>query len=166
MRRLIWPVLFLLLMLLQAAVSVYYTGWISCDLQLLALYAYAMLRGEKAGALVGGIVGFFQDAMTVGVFGYHIITRVCVGYAVGLTKEKVFRDNFVYHMSAIATISLALRFAYWWLALIRSGGRWSIFFSYTWDSLGFVLGNVLLVWPVVIIMKLVYEWIKKEDISY
>ena len=48
MRRLIWPVLFLFLMLLQGSMSVYYTGWLSCDLLLLAVYAYALLRGEKA----------------------------------------------------------------------------------------------------------------------
>ena len=40
MRRLIWPVLFLFLMLLQGSMSVYYTGWLSCDLLLLAVYAY------------------------------------------------------------------------------------------------------------------------------
>ena len=46
MRRLIWPVLFLLIMMLQGAASAFYTGWLSFDLPLLALYAFAMLRGE------------------------------------------------------------------------------------------------------------------------
>lgn len=82
---------------------------------------------RKAGAVVGGITGLLQDAMTVGVFGFHILSRICVGYIVGLTKEKVFKDNYLYHMSAIATISFILRFVYWWLELLRSGGRWSIF---------------------------------------
>lgn len=166
MRRLIWPVLFLFLMLLQGSMSVYYTGWLSCDLLLLAVYAYALLRGEKAGAVVGGITGLLQDAMTVGIFGFHILSRICVGYIVGLTKEKVFKDNYIYHMSAIATITFILRFVYWWLELLRSGGRWSIFFAYLWDSLGYIIGNALLVWPVVVIMKMIYEWIRKEDISY
>lgn len=135
MRRLIWPVLFLFLMLLQGSMSVYYTGWLSCDLLLLAVYAYGkLLRGEKAG-VVGGITGLLQDAMTVGIFGFHILSRICVGYIVGLTKEKVFKDNYLYHMSAIATITFILRFVYWWLELLRSGGRWSIFFAYLWDSL-------------------------------
>lgn len=166
MRKLIWPVLFLFLLLLQGSLSVYFTGWLSCDLVLLALYAYAMLRGEHAGAIAGGITGFFQDALTVGVFGYHILSRACFGYFIGLTKEKVFRDNFIYHMSAIAMCSFVLRFVYWWLELLRSGGRWSIFWSYAVDSLGYILGNVLLVWPMVLLVKTIYEWIKKEDISY
>lgn len=111
-------------------------------------------------------MGFFQDALSVSTFGYYMLTRTVFGYLVGMTKEKVFKDNFLYHMSAIATCSLILRFVYWWVALIRADGRWNIFFSYCWDTLGFVLGNVLLVWPVVLLVKLVYEWIKKEDISY
>ena len=41
MRRLIWPVLFLLLMLVQGAASAFYTGWLAFDLPLLALYAFA-----------------------------------------------------------------------------------------------------------------------------
>ena len=166
MRRLIWPVLFLLLMLLQGALSVYLTGWLSCDLLLLAIYAHAMLRGPEAGALAGGVMGFFQDALSVSTFGYYMLTRTCLGYLVGLTKEKVFKDNFLYHMSAIAMCSFILRFAYWWIALIRAGGRWNIFFSYAWDTVGFVVGNVILVWPMVLLVKFVYEWIKKEDISY
>lgn len=166
MRKLIWPVLFLFLLLLQGSLSVYFTGWLSCDLVLLALYAYAMLRGEKSGAIAGGVIGFFQDAMTVGVFGYHILSRICFGYLIGLTKEKVFKDSFIYHMSAIATCSLALRFVYWWLELLRSGGRWSIFWGYALDSLGYILGNVLLVWPMVLLVKKIYEWIRSEDISY
>ena len=166
MRRLVWPVLFLFLMLLQGSMSVYYTGWLSCDLLLLAVYAYAMLRGEKAGAVVGGITGLLQDAMTVGVFGFHMLSRSALGFLVGLMKEKVVKDNATFHVLVIALCSAALRFAFWWLELIRSGGRWSIFFSYLWDSVGFIVGNMLLVVPVVLLVKRVYQWIKEEDISY
>ena len=166
MRRLIWPVLFLLLILVQGAASAFYTGWLSCDLPLLALYAFAMLRGEQQGTLVGLGVGFVQDALTVGVFGYHMLSRSALGFLVGLMKEKVVKDNATFHMAAIALCSLALRFVFWWLELIRSGGRWSIFFSYAVDSLGFALGNMLLVVPVVLVVKRIYQWIKEEDISY
>ena len=166
MRRLIWPVLFLLLMLVQGAASAFYTGWLAFDLPLLALYAFAMLRGEKQGALVGLGVGFLQDAMTVGIFGYHMLSRAAVGFLVGLMKEKVVKDNAAFHMVVIALCSLGIRFGYWWLELIRSGGRWGIFFSYLWASVGFVVGNMLLVVPVVLIVKRVYQWIKEEDISY
>ncbi|WP_405379792.1 rod shape-determining protein MreD [Phascolarctobacterium sp.] len=166
MRRLIWPVLFLLLLLLQGAVSVFYQGWLSFDLLLIALYAFAMLRGQEAGAAVGAAIGLLQDAMTVGVFGYHILTRATLGYMIGFTKEKVVKDNAFYHMTAVGICSFLVRFCYWWLELVRSGGRWGIFLEYFKDSLGFILGNMLLTVPVVLAVKYVYEWIRKEDISY
>ena len=166
MRRLIWPVLFLLLILVQGAASAFYTVWLSCDLPLLALYAFAMLRGEQQGALVGLGVGFVQDALTVGVFGYHMLSRSALGFLVGLMKEKVVKDNATFHMAVIALCSLALRFVFWWLELIRSGGRWGIFWDYLWASVGFIVGNMLLVAPMVSIVKRIYQWITEEDISY
>lgn len=166
MRRLIWPVLFLLLMLVQGAASAFYTGWLAFDLPLLALYAFAMLRGERQGALAGFGVGFVQDAMTVGVFGYHMLSRISIGFLVGLMKEKVVKDNATFHMLLIALCSCGIRFTYWWLELIRSGGRWGIFWDYLWASIGFIVGNMLLVAPMVNIVKRIYQWIKEEDISY
>ncbi|MDY4921045.1 MAG: rod shape-determining protein MreD [Phascolarctobacterium sp.] len=166
MRRLIWPVLFLLLILVQGAASAFYTGWLSCDLAVLGLYAFAMLRGERHGALVGFGIGFVQDALTVGVFGYHMLTRIALGYCVGLMKEKVVKDNATFHVATIAVLSAGLRFAYWWLELIRSGGRWGIFFEYLSASIGYILGNMLLVVPVVLLCKRVYQWIREKDISY
>ncbi len=166
MRRLIWPVLFLLLLLLQGAVSVFYTGWLSCDLPLLALYAFAMLYGEYFGMGAGLAVGFLQDAMTVGVFGYHMLTRAALGFLVGLGKEKVVEDNNAFHMTAIAFCSVGVRFCFWWLELVRSGGRWDIFFDYFIDSLGYAAGNILLITLMMRLAKRVCEWTKKEDISY
>lgn len=166
MRRLIWPVLFLLLILLQGSLSVFYTGWIAVDLSLLAIYSYALLRGEKYGALTGFGVGLLQDAMTVGIFGFHILTRSAVGYFVGLTKEKVFKDNSKYHIVFIGLCSLMIRFCYWWLELIRTDWHWQIFPGFLWDTVGYCLGNMLFVVPVVYIVKRIYLWIKAEDISY
>lgn len=166
MRRLIWPVLFLFLLLFQGAISVFYTGWLSCDLLLLALYSYAGLRGEKLGAVAGAGVGLLQDALTVGVFGYHILSRAALGYLIGLTKEKVVKENPAYHITAIAICSLGLRFVFFWLELLANGGQWAIFFDYVWAAIGFCIGNMLLVVPMVKLIKFVYDWIREEDISY
>ena len=57
-------------------------------------------------------VGFVQDALTVGVFGYHMLSRSALGFLVGLMKEKVVRDNATFHMAVIALCSLALRFVF------------------------------------------------------
>ncbi len=166
MRRLIWPVLFVLLMLLQGVITVFWTGWISFDLLLVALYAYSMLRGEVAGAIMGLGVGFFQDALTVNVFGFHMLSRTLIGWVVGLTKEKVFKENITYHLCSIALISFILRIVFLLVELIRSGGHWNIIGTFLWETLGYIVGNTLLVIPVMLLVKQIYYWIRKEDISY
>lgn len=166
MRRLIWPVLFVLLMLLQGVITVFWTGWISFDLLLVALYAYSMLRGEVAGAIMGLGVGFFQDALTVNVFGFHMLSRTLIGLVVGLTKEKVFKENIIYHLCSIVLISFILRMVFLLVELIRSGGHWNIIGTFLWETLGYIVGNTLLVIPIMILVKQIYYWIRKEDISY
>lgn len=166
MRRLIWPVLFVLLMLLQGVITVFWTGWISFDLLLVALYAYSMLRGEVAGAIMGLGVGFFQDALTVNVFGFHMLSRTLIGWVVGLTKEKVFKENITYHLCSIVLISFILRMVFLLVELIRSGGHWNIIGTFLWETLGYIVGNTLLVIPIMILVKQIYYWIRKEDISY
>ena len=125
-----------------------------------------MLRKEGAGTLAGLGIGFFQDALTPSVFCFHILTRGMVGYLIGITREKVFKDNPTYHMFAISVFSLLIRFALWWVELIRSGGLWSMFPHFLWDTIGYCLGNALLVVPMVILVKKIYDWVREEDISY
>ena len=166
MRRLIWPVLFLLLILLQGAASVFFTGWLSCDLPLLFLYSFALLRGHEKGGIAGAAIGFVQDALTVGVFGFHMLTRSIFGFAVGLMNKKVFKEQLQLHIMIIGLCSMIIRFSYWWIELIRADGRWEILPLYIWVSIGYCLGNMLLIAPMVKLVILVYEWIKEEDVSY
>ena len=166
MRRLIWPVLFLFLILIQGVSSVFYTGWLAFDLPLLFLYSFALLRGQDKGAVAGAGIGFVQDAMTVGVFGFHMLTRAIVGYVVGMLKEKIVKEQIGFHLLFIGGSCVLLRFCYWWLELIRSGGRWDIFYAFVWQSLGYCLGNMLFVIPMLWVVNYVYAWIKAEDISY
>lgn len=166
MRRLIWPVLFLFLILLQGVASVFFTGWIACDLPLLFLYSFALLRGRDKGSLAGAGIGFVQDALTVSAFGFHILTRSVFGYIVGLMNKKVFKEQMLLHVMIIGGSSLVIRFCYWWIELIHADGRWDILPLYLWDSLGYCIGNMLFIVPMVKFVILVYEWIREEDISY
>ena len=129
MRRVIWPVLFLFLVVVQGSSSVFYTGWLSFNLPLLAVYSYALLEGELLGAAVGFGVGVL-----------HIVT--------------------------IGVCSAAIRFLYWWIEVIRSGGRWGLFLDFSWASIGYCLGNMLLVVPMFWAIKWIHTWTQKDDITY
>ena len=65
-----------------------------------------------AGAAAGFITGLIQDILTGGIFGFHILTRTLIGYYVGLTKEKVFKDSMFYNIVAVGAITLLLRCCY------------------------------------------------------
>ncbi len=166
MRRLIWPVLFLFLLTLQGAASVFYTGWLKADLPLLAIYCYALLHGETLGALAGFGCGLLQDALTTGIFGFHLLTRCGVGYLVGLMKEKVFKENMTYHVFAIGICCLFVRLLLLVIELIRSGGQWRLLPNFLWATAGYCVGNMLLIVPMLYLVKKVYDWIVAEDISY
>lgn len=166
MRRLIWPVLFLFLILLQGTFSVFFTGWLACDLPLMFLYSFALLRGKEKGAVAGAAIGFVQDALTVGIFGFHMLTRSIFGLAVGFMNKKVFKEQMQLHIMIIGISSFIIRFAYWWIELIRADGRWDIFPLFIVQSLGYCLGNMLFIVPMVKFVIRVYDWIKEEDVSY
>ena len=104
--------------------------------------------------------------MTVGVFGFHMLTRSIFGFAVGLMNKKVFKEQLQLHIMIIGLSSMIIRFSYWWIELIRADGRWEILPLYIWVSIGYCLGNMLLIAPMVRLVILVYEWIKEEDVSY
>lgn len=166
MRRLIWPVLFLLLILLQGVASVFFTGWLALDLPLLFLYSYALIRGKEKGSIAGGAIGFVQDSLTISIFGFHMLTRALFGFAIGWMNKKVFKEQMQLHVIIIGISSIAIRFCYWWLELIRAGGKWDILPLFIWQSIGYCLGNMLFIIPMVKLVVYVYEWIRAEDISY
>lgn len=166
MRKLIWPVLFLFLLVIQGSSSVFYSGWISFDLPLVAVYCYALFAGETLGAAAGLGVGFLQDAMTTGIFGFHMLTRAIMGYFIGATKEKIFKDSYKVHVFIIGSISVGIRFLYWWIEVIRSGGRWGLFLDFSWASIGYCLGNMLLVVPMLFFIRYVHIWTQQNDIKY
>ena len=120
MRKLIWPVLFLLCLSLQ--MSLPQNQWFKFDLPLLLIYCLAMLKGAFAGGIAGFFVGLLQDLLTGGIFGFHILTRTAIGYYVGYTKEKVFKDSMFYNIVAIVTITVALRGCYFILQVIMAKG--------------------------------------------
>lgn len=166
MRRLIWPVLFLLLILLQGAASVFFTGWLSFDLPLLFLYSFSLLRGQDKGALAGALIGFVQDAMTIGVFGFHIFTRGVFGFLIGYMKEKIVKDQPYFHILLIGLTCICIRLCYLIIELLRFNGDLEIIGFFAWNSLGYVLGNMLFVLPMMYLVNFVYAWIKAEDVSY
>ena len=159
MRKLIWPVLFLLCLSLQ--MSLPQNQWFKFDLPLLLIYCLAMLKGAFAGGIAGFFVGLLQDLLTGGIFGFHILTRTAIGYYVGYTKEKVFKDSMFYNIVAIVTITVALRGCYFILQVIMAKGFSVLLLELALqDTFAYCLGNIIFVIPLYLLTERLQKWIE------
>ena len=166
MRKLIWPVLFLFLLVLQGALTVFYTGWLSFDLPLVFLYTYTLIYGKYWGALAGLGIGFFQDALTMSIFGFHMLTRTLFAYGMGKVYKNIYKDKNSYHMGCVALGTLAIQGGYCLLELLLSGGQWRALPFLLWQSLGMALGNGLLVLVFLKPTQLLQQWVEAKKINY
>ena len=82
MRKLIWPVLFLLCLSLQ--MSLPQNQWFKFDLPLLLIYCLAMLKG----AFAGGIAGFFVGSFNRWYFWFSYFDKDCDRVLCWLYKRK------------------------------------------------------------------------------
>ena len=162
MRKLIWPVLFLLCLSFQ--MSLPQNQWFKFDLPLLLIYCLAMLKGAFAGGIAGFFVGLLQDLLTGGIFGFHILTRTAIGYYVGYTKEKVFKDSMFYNIVAIVTITVALRGCYFILQVIMAKGFSVLLLELALqDTFAYCLGNIIFVIPLYLLTERLQKWIELDD---
>ncbi len=65
------------------------------DIVLAYVVLIGMLAGTKEAALVGLVVGFFEDASSGQLIGLYMLTRMAVGLAAGLSHKRVFQERVV-----------------------------------------------------------------------
>lgn len=63
------------------------------DLMLLFVVSVALLGGRTYGVVMGFWCGLLQDLAAGGFFGLHLISKLIIGYGLGMTEGKVFKDN-------------------------------------------------------------------------
>lgn len=162
MKKYSWLVVFFLVFVLQLAIkqSVYF----KFDLPLIAVYAYAMVQGSAYGSVLGAVYGLLQDLLCGSLFGFHIATRVCVGYITGYIKEQVFKEHAAYHLLAAFCFTVGVRTALL-LASVFLTNNFGVEYliAYAKDTLAYCLGNMLLVIPMYRAFVVLSVWEKKID---
>lgn len=63
------------------------------DLLLLLVVSASLLGGRNYGVAMGFFCGLLQDLAAGGFFGLNLISKLVVGYGLGMTEGKVFKDN-------------------------------------------------------------------------
>lgn len=119
----LWVLLTLLLFTLENHWFLFFSTAQSPDLLLLFLVVYALDQGQRRGALYGLGAGALLDIVTFSYFGWHMVTRTCIGFLVGHNRQNMFADRLVTYEILIGLITLLLQVARG-LFLCVVLGRW------------------------------------------
>lgn len=65
------------------------------DFLLFLLLFVALLEGPMVGLKTGFLIGLLEDLLIGRYFGIHILTRMLVGYLIGLAEPKIFKENYL-----------------------------------------------------------------------
>ena len=120
--------------------------------------------GAVDGGVAGFVVGLFQDILTGGIFGFHILTRTALGYYVGYTKEKVFKDSILYNVVAIGVMTFFLRACYLIVQIILAKNLSLLLLGIAvQNAIAYCLGNILFMIPFYLLTEKIQQWIESDD---
>lgn len=104
----VWLLLMCLLFVLQSSflprISV---QGVSPDLLVAFVVSFSFLYGNRHGVWMGFIAGLLQDLSTGTFFGVHTFCGMLIGYACGSFSKKVFKEQLLLPVAAVAASSAA-----------------------------------------------------------
>ena len=62
---------------------------------LIIVTSYALLRGSKEGAIVGGFTGLLMDIFFSKMIGFYTILYLAVGLLFGRSQKNFYRENYL-----------------------------------------------------------------------
>ena len=62
---------------------------------LIIVTSYALLRGSKAGAIVGGFTGLLMDIFFSKMIGFYTILYLVIGLLFGRSQKTFYRENYL-----------------------------------------------------------------------
>ena len=97
---------------------------------LIIIVVIALLKGKKAGGIVGLLIGLLQDIIFSSVIGVNGFIYFFVGYFVGMAENKLSKDNMLipFIMTAGATVGYHLLY-YLFMFFLGHDIAFSVFFK-------------------------------------
>lgn len=80
---------------------------------LIIIVCFALLAGKRTGSILGLILGLLQDIFFYDVIGVHALIYFVIGYIIGLTDKKVFKENLFLPFVFTAISTFAFHFMYY-----------------------------------------------------
>ncbi len=90
------------------------------DLVLLLVVYNAFMKGHREGAFVGFCAGLMQDIFTGGYIGLNALSYMTVGYLIGMTESKLYKESTLI-MMALAWLASAGEQLLYYLVMSYSG---------------------------------------------
>lgn len=107
MKTLILFVVMVAAMSLQSTViPVLSIGGVRPDLVLVVVVSAALTAGRETGLLCGVFGGLLQDLLSVGPFGYNTLSKMLLGFLVGLYERKVNQGSLLLPLLAVAAATV------------------------------------------------------------
>jgi len=96
LRGAVYAGLFIISIVLQSTLFHFLKiGGTKPDLLLVVVILVAVLKGEKAGTVLGFFYGFFEDLLVGKFIGLQALTKMATGYLIGQLEGKIFYDNLI-----------------------------------------------------------------------
>jgi rod shape-determining protein MreD len=111
-----------LLLLITAVAQTTILAWVTIfsvriDLFLIVVVSFGLLKGRKSGLAIGFIAGLIQDIFVGRFIGLHAVSKMIVGYLLGLMEQKVFKENLFVSVVAVFLGTLMAEFIIWFISL-------------------------------------------------
>ncbi|MDL2280771.1 rod shape-determining protein MreD [Selenomonadales bacterium OttesenSCG-928-I06] len=90
----IWFVIILIALIIQTScLGIFFPPHIKPDLLLAIVISVALLYGKEAGFFTGLFAGILQDLISGNIFGLNALSKMIIGYTLGLIESQVFKEN-------------------------------------------------------------------------
>lgn len=126
------------------------------DMLLVVVVSYSLLSGKEKGVGIGFFAGLLQDLALGSVFGTNTLSKMAIGYFLGLAERKVFKEHVLLPVATTAVATIFNCFAIFTLLSVF-GYKVDIIASMINNALPLALYNLVIAIPV---HHLIYRLIK------
>ena len=117
MRTIVYILVLGVLILVQTTLSNFIGIFgVKPDLPLVFALCMAMVKNEKAGALMGLMNGFIEDILFGRFLGLNTIAKSIAGYVVGLGSQNLYKGRVIITMALVFTGSVIFNFVFMTIA--------------------------------------------------
>ena len=133
---------------------------------LIIVTSYALLRGSKEGAIVGGFTGLLMDIFFSKMIGFYTLLYLAIGLFIGRSQKTFYRENYLLPV-IFCTVSTIIYQAVLYIVGFMFRGEGNIFYFLFSILLPEIVYTAIVTILVYRILFGINEWLElKEKYKY